>query len=255
MIASGKHRAPPSCLWGFGFRISDFGFRISGFSFGLLACCLTLAGCAEQQMARQPAHRPLSVSPFFSNDMSARPLVAGTVPRGTLKYDAAGYDGLNPKFNKWGQAVGAVGVAAESPLAGLAAAWSTSVGPDAQFVDTFPFPITEEVVKKGKQRFETYCYICHGYTGAGDGMVVQRGFTKPPSYHEPRLKAAPVGHFYNVITKGYGAMPAHNYLVEPEDRWAIAAYIRALQLSQGAPESLVPADVKKKLADKGGKSQ
>jgi mono/diheme cytochrome c family protein len=220
------------------------------FCFSALLFCLAVSGCAEQQMARQPAPRPLGESKFFADGASARPQVMGTVARGHLKYDLPGYNGLNPRYNKWTQAVGMVGLAGTNPLGALALDQTES-----PFVNSFPFPVTEKVLTRGKQRFEIFCYVCHGYTGAGDGMVVQRGFTKPPSYHEPRLQAAPVGHFYNVMTKGYGAMPAHDYLVPPEDRWAIAAYIRALQLSQNAPLSAVPQAEKTKLNGKGGSTK
>src|SRR5205823_13949320 len=149
-------------------------------------------------------------------------------------------NGMNAKYNKWAQAASIAVLAGENPFGALALQQANS-----PFVNTFPFAVTEKVLKRGQGRFEIFCSVCHGYTGAGDGMVVKRGFTTPPSYHEPRLQTAPVGHFYNVITKGYGAMPAHNYLVPPEDRWAIAAYIRALQLSQK----------KQELSEKGGTPQ
>ncbi len=102
------------------------------------------------------------------------------------------------------------------------------------FVTEFPFPITLDILERGRERFEIYCATCHGRTGDGNGMIVQRGFPPPPSYHIDRLRQAPVGHFYNVITRGYGVMYSYASRVEPRDRWAIAAYIRALQLSHNA---------------------
>jgi mono/diheme cytochrome c family protein len=217
----------------------------------LILCCLALTGCAEQQMARQPAPRPLGESKFFPDGTSARTLVPGTVPRGlSLKYEQAGNNGVNAKYNKWAQAANLVANAGSNPLGALAMQQAES-----PFVNTFPFPVTEKVLKHGKKRFEIFCVVCHGYTGVGDGMVVQRGFAKPPSYHEPRLKTAPVGHFYNVITKGYGAMPTHAYLVPPEDRWAIAAYIRVLQFSQSASFDDLTKDEQQELLKKGGAAQ
>jgi mono/diheme cytochrome c family protein len=99
-------------------------------------------------------------------------------------------------------------------------------------VDKFPFPITKEVLLRGQERFDIYCAPCHGRTGYGDGMVVRRGFSIPPSYHQARLRQAPVGHFFDVITNGFGAMYEYGDRITPEDRWAIIAYVRALQLSQ-----------------------
>ena len=106
----------------------------------------------------------------------------------------------------------------------------------------FPFPVTRDVLERGRDRFNIYCVPCHGPTGEGDGIVVQRGFNVPPSYHTDRLRQAPVGHFFNVITNGFGAMPSYAGQIPVDDRWAIIAYIRALQLSQNAPLSDVPSD-------------
>ena len=105
----------------------------------------------------------------------------------------------------------------------------------------FPFPITKEVLLRGQERFDIYCAPCHGRTGYGDGMIVRRGFSAPPSYHEARLRKASVGHFFDVITNGFGAMYPYGDRITPEDRWAIIAYIRALQLSQDASLNDVPA--------------
>jgi mono/diheme cytochrome c family protein len=122
---------------------------------------------------------------------------------------------------------------------GAAAAAQGKAGDTDDAVD-FPFPVTAEVVARGRERFEIYCAMCHGYTGEGDGMIVRRGYRRPPSYHEDRLRQAPVGYFFRVMTEGFGAMPPYRAQVPVQDRWAIAAYIRALQLSQ-MNQQLAPA--------------
>ena len=106
--------------------------------------------------------------------------------------------------------------------------------------DVMPFPATEEVLERGQERFNIYCTPCHSRIGDGNGMIVQRGYRRPPSYQEPKLLNAPIGHFYDVMTNGFGAMPDYAAQVTPHDRWAIAAYIRALQLSQRAPQPWQP---------------
>ncbi|HEX9115694.1 MAG TPA: cytochrome c, partial [Anaerolineae bacterium] len=108
--------------------------------------------------------------------------------------------------------------------------------------NVMPFPVTREVLERGRERFNIYCAPCHSRTGDGNGMIVQRGYRRPPSYHIDRLRQAPLGHFFDVITNGFGAMPDYAAQVPPADRWAIIAYIRALQLSQAAPASLMPAE-------------
>jgi mono/diheme cytochrome c family protein len=163
---------------------------------------LTLAGCRED-MQEQPYYRPLTENNFYADKRSARPLVAGTVSREHLDADTYFYTGK-------------VG---------------TNDG------DYMPFPVTAEVLARGQQRFDIYCSPCHGEVGDGNGMVVQRGFKHPPSYHIERLRSAPIGHFFDVMTNGYGAMMDYSEQVSPEDRWAIASYIRALQLSQNASPS------------------
>src|SRR5206468_6132876 len=161
--------------------------------------CVSVAGC-RQDMHDQPKYIPLRQSTFFADQRSARPLVAGTVARGQLRDDPLLFTG---KVN----------------------------GADATI---FPFPIDEKVMARGQQRFNIYCSPCHGRTGQGDGMVVQRGYRRPPTYHQDRLRDAAVGHFFDVMTNGFGAMPDYAAQVSPPDRWAIAAYIRALQLSEHA---------------------
>ncbi|MGH9410000.1 MAG: c-type cytochrome, partial [Vicinamibacterales bacterium] len=115
-------------------------------------------------------------------------------------------------------------------------------------VDTLPFPATKEVLDRGQQRFNIYCSPCHGKEGTANGMVVQRGYKQPPSYHIDRLSNAPIGHFFDVMTNGFGAMPDYKVQIMPRDRWAIAAYIRALQLSQHATLADVPQEDRQKLS-------
>jgi mono/diheme cytochrome c family protein len=118
---------------------------------------------------------------------------------------------------------------------------------NGQDATEFPFPITREVLQRGRDRFEIYCVPCHGYTGDGDGLVVQRGFNPPPSYNSDRLRQAPVGHFFDVVTNGFGAMPSYAAQIPVQDRWAIIAYIRALQLSQDATINDAPPDAQAQL--------
>jgi mono/diheme cytochrome c family protein len=158
-------------------------------------------------MQNQPYKRPLQESDFYPDKRSARPLVEGTVARGDLRADTYFYTG------KIGQEDG----------------------------DYMPFPVTAEVMARGQQRFNIYCSPCHGEVGDGSGMIVQRGLKHPPSYHNDRLRKAPIGYFFDVMTNGFGAMLDYSQQVSPRDRWAIAAYIRALQLSQNATEADVPA--------------
>jgi mono/diheme cytochrome c family protein len=118
-------------------------------------------------------------------------------------------------------------------------------------VNEFPFPITKQVLDRGQERYQIYCAMCHGLTGYGDGMIVRRGFRRPPSYHDERLRNEPVGHFFDVVTNGFGAMPDYAAQIPPEDRWAIIAYIRALQLSQQAPASQVSPEMRARASANG----
>jgi mono/diheme cytochrome c family protein len=159
-------------------------------------------------MFNQPKSNPLRESDLFPDGAASRPLPAHTVARGYLREDEV--------FN-----TGLIGT---------------------NLVETFPFAITREVLERGRERFDIYCAVCHGRTGEGDGLIVQRGFPAPPSLHIDRLRQAPAGHFYDVVTRGYGVMYSYAARVEPKDRWAMAAYIRALQLSRHAtPEDVPPA--------------
>lgn len=157
-----------------------------------------------------PKYEPLEASEIFADGTSARPLIPGTVARGLLREDRHLYTGMSA---------------------------------DGELVDDLPFPVTHELVERGRERYNAFCSPCHDRVGNGRGMVVQRGFKQPNTFHSDRLRATPVGYFFDVITKGFGEMSSYAAQVEPEDRWAIAAYIRALQLSQSAPvELLSPAD-------------
>ena len=160
-------------------------------------------------MHDQPRYKPLRRSDFFADGREARPLVAGTVARGQLRDDAYYYTGMIGK-NQPG--------------------------------NTIPFPVTAEVLRRGQERFNIYCSPCHSRLGDGNGMIVQRGYRHPPSFHTDLLRNLPVGHFYDVITNGFGGMPDYAQQVPPADRWAIAAYIRVLQFSQHASLADVPDD-------------
>ena len=179
----------------------------------LIVAALALAGC-RQDMHVQPKYVPEDPSSFFADGRSERPPVAGTVARGELRTDELLYTG---KRN---------GVVS----------------------DLFPFPITAADLRRGQERYNIYCSPCHDYTGGGNGMIVQRGFPSPPSFHIDRLRQAPAGHFVDVIGNGFGLMYSYASRVPPEDRWRIAAYIRALQLSQHGAAGDVPASQNSALA-------
>jgi mono/diheme cytochrome c family protein len=192
----------------------------------LLLCLLPFAfflSACRQDMQDQPKYIPYRASGFFRDGLSARPLVEGTVPRGFLRADREFYTGKKnkPAGAQSGTGVQNVPAAAGSP---------TALYPDD--VETFPFPITAEAMNRGQQRYQIFCAACHGETGYGDGLIVRRGFRPPPSYHSDQMRQAPVGHYFDVVTNGWGAMPSYAAQIKPEDRWAIIAYIRALQLSQ-----------------------
>lgn len=194
------------------------------------SCLLFFTGC-RMDMQDQPKLEAYEKG-------SIRQPVEGTVARGQLKEDKHLYTG---KKEQSGQAAAAP---AASPALGPDGVPALATYPDA--VDTFPFPITEQTVNRGKERYEIFCAMCHGPTGYGDGMIVRRGFRRPPSYHTEQLKQAPVGHFFDVISNGWGSMPAYKAQIPVADRWAIVAYVRALQLSQNpqgteaGPQSAAP---------------
>jgi mono/diheme cytochrome c family protein len=175
-------------------------------AFGAMAATLVLAGC-RQDMQDQPKFFPQRGTDFYADGRSVRPQVENTVARGQLRENAYFYTGLiNDKEG-----------------------------------DGMPFPATLEVLERGQERYNVYCTPCHSRVGNGVGMIVQRGYMKAGSFHSARLETAPLGHFFHVISNGYGAMPDYASQIVPADRWAIVAYIKALQLSQKATQADVPA--------------
>ena len=194
---------------------------MSGARGTLVACCmaadLLVAGC-RQDMHDQPKFKPYAKSDFFADQRSARPLVDGTIARGHLHSDALRFTGK----------------AAGKPA------------------EVFPFAITGDLMERGHERFDIFCSPCHGRTGTGDGMIVRRGYRRPPTFHQDRLRQAAPGYVFDVITSGFGAMPDYAQQIPVEDRWAIVAYLKALQRSQQATIDNVPAADRARLdaADK-----
>lgn len=178
-------------------------------------------GC-RQDMRDQEKYEPLEYSPFFGDKLSARQPVEGTIARGWLKLDKAYWDGI---------------------------------GDDEKFINEVPqrvldrYETFEELVLRGQERFNIYCSTCHDRGGTGNGMIVRRGYKKPPSFHEERLRQQPLGYFYNVITHGFAVMPDYAAQIKPDDRWAVAAYLRTLQLTQYASKDLVPEEHLKDLEE------
>jgi mono/diheme cytochrome c family protein len=186
----------------------------------LAICCLAIfasaAGC-HRDMQDQPRYEMYEQSDFFADGMSARPVIAGTVARGELEEDEAFHTGKS----------------------------------EGKFVTELPVEVDRALLERGRERFNIYCSVCHAVTGLGDGMIVQRGFRRPPSLHIERLRNAAAGHFYDVVTHGFGAMPSYAVQIPPRDRWAIVAYVRVLQLSQHATVDDVPAEELEKLEEAG----
>jgi mono/diheme cytochrome c family protein len=175
---------------------------------------LLAAAACRQEMYDQPRYKPLGESNFYSDRRASRPLPEGTVARGWLREDQKLYQGKEGR----------------------------------QLVAVLPMPLTRELLARGRERFNIYCSPCHDRTGDGRGMVVRRGYQPPPSLHIDRLREAPVGHFFDVMTNGLGVMPDYASQIPVSDRWAISAYVKALQLSRKAPISDVPLDKRAGLA-------
>lgn len=214
----------------------------------LLGVFLTSTGC-RQDMHDQPKYRPLRPVDSFGaikDERSARPVVEGTVARDQLREDVEFYTGRIA-----GAASAGAVTAAAPPQGATPGATQTYQG----FVTEFPVSITESDLDRGQQRFNIYCSLCHGMTGEGNGMIVRRGFRRPPSYDEDRLRQAPPGYLFDVITNGFGTMPDYASQISPEDRWRVVAYIRALQLSARATVADVPADQRGRLSSDATKSE
>jgi mono/diheme cytochrome c family protein len=186
---------------------------VNRISFFILGLSLLLVGCIRDDMADQPRYKPGSASRYFPDGKAGREIPVGTVPQ---EFDAPA---TQPYFVSWASAI-------------------PNTAP-------FPFEITASDLARGQEQFTVFCTPCHGGLGDGNGMIVQRGFPRPPSYHIDRLRAAAPGYFYNVITNGIGAMYSYNDRVTPDDRWRIAAYIQTLQYARnpgvGGPPATAPA--------------
>lgn len=197
----------------------------------LAFAAVPLGGCERglHEMYDQPRYGPLAPSPLFPDGNSARPQAPGTVPRsaGSAAAASSGRDGSLETEPPAAPAV-VIGPGGRNLLTGAPAALSGYAN---------PLPVTLALLARGRERFNIYCAPCHSRAGDGDGMIVRRGFPPPPSYHTDRLRAAPDSHFYDVISNGYGVMYPYADRINPGDRWAIVAYIRALQLSRHAPRA------------------
>jgi mono/diheme cytochrome c family protein len=188
--------------------------RRGSLALALWSLPLALASVAcRQDMHDQPRYKPMAESAFFGDGRSARPLVEGTVARGHLNADAHAFAGKQA----------------------------------GAFATEFPDAVTAQVLARGRERYQIFCAPCHGLAGYGDGMVVKRGLRTPPSFHIERLRSQPPGYFFDVVTRGFGAMPDYAAQIPPADRWAIVAYVRALQLSQNARTEDVPAGERERL--------
>lgn len=180
---------------------------------GLVALVATTTVACRQDMHDAAKYEPLEYSPFFKDHRSERPEIPGTIPRGGLHEDTLLYTG------KDGDALS----------------------------EKFPFPVTAGVLDRGRERFNIYCSPCHGRTADGNGMIPQRGFKHPPTFHDDRMRGMAPGYFVSVMTNGFATMPSYALQVHAEDRWAIAAYIKALQLSRHASVADLTADERTRL--------
>jgi len=189
--------------------------RLAG-SLTLICIALTTGGC-RQDMHDQPKFEPLEATTVFANGAASRPMIEGTVARGMLRDDKVFYTGRTP---------------------------------EDQFVTELPVPLTRELLTRGQTRFNAFCSPCHGRVGEGDGMVVQRGFKYPTSFHETRLRESPVGYYFHIMTNGFGEMSSYAAQIPPADRWAIVAYVRALQASQHTPVDDLSAEDLERIESK-----
>jgi len=193
----------------------EIGYRLPATGYRLLTAAVVLFMCAacRQDMHDQPKYTAYKPSDFFADGRSARPLIEGTIAQGHLNEDELLHTGRS----------------------------------GTQPAAMFPFAVDDALMRRGRERYDIFCSPCHGLTGDGDGMVVQRGYRRPPSFHVDRLREAPAGHLFDVITNGFGAMPDYAAQIPVRDRWAIAAYMRALQLSQNAAVAQLTPDAQGRL--------
>lgn len=208
---------------------------------------LVCVGC-RRDMQDQPRVKPLRGATFFADGLGSRQPIAGTVPRGYLRDD-------NPELYTGKKSGAASATSAQQQTANAqqpAPGTQQNTFPDD--VVEFPIPVTKEVVQRGRERYNIFCSACHGMTGNGDGMIVRRGFRRAASFNDDRLRQAPVGHFFDAVTNGWGAMPSYASQIPVQDRWAIIAYIRALQASQQntAAASASPAPANSPTPTAGG---
>ena len=195
-------------------RVRAFRHNVYGALIIAIIVLITLPGCElRQAMYDQPRYEALEASPFFEDGLSARAPIEGTVARGQLQLDDHYYRGTV----------------------------------NGEIATKMPIAVTRKVLERGKQRYDIFCAPCHDRTGTGNGMIVKRGLKQPPSYHEERLREAPIGYFFDVMTNGFGSMYSYSSRIPVDDRWAIAAYVRALQYSQSASFDELPPEDKAQL--------
>lgn len=186
----------------------------------LTAFCLLAVGC-RYDMQDQPRYKAYKKSDFFSDNKAMRDLPEGTIARGQLRADKVFYTGKKENADP--------NIQVESTTSPSGNMLVSSFPND---IEKIPFPVTKEILDRGEERYKVFCIVCHGPVGNGDGMVVRRGYIQPPTYNDDRLRNAPDGHFFDVMTNGWGRMSSYASQIPPADRWAIVAYIRALQRSQ-----------------------
>ena len=204
------------------FKIQKRGLLL--FAFLILPFAFSACG-VRFDMQDQPRYKSYKKSEWYKDGRSSRELPSGTVARGQLRDNKGFYTGKidNPTT--------------AAPETVMDASGNSLVASFPNDIEEFPIPVTKELVDRGQERYNINCIVCHGPVGSGDGMIVRRGFSKPPTYHDERLRNAPVGHFFDVITNGWGKMGGYAYQIQPADRWAIVAYIRALQVSQNPDQN------------------
>jgi len=206
---------------------------------------LICIGC-RRDMQDQPKVKPLRGATFFSDGLGSRQPIEGTIPRGYLRDDVEFYTGKKAGATAASATTAQQQIANPQQPAPNANSQTAGGAPQNSFPDDvvdFPIPVTKDVVLRGQQRYNVFCSVCHGLTGNGDGMIVRRGYRRAASFNDDRLRQAPVGHFFDAMTNGWGAMPSYAPQIPVQDRWAIVAYIRALQASQqnNAAASASPA--------------